>query len=174
MSRVVIVQPHKMLQNAFAIALFPEHRVQVVETIPEDAALGGADVVIVDAASLRALGALGARELLMIQSWKTPAIWIDERTDSAPQTSAKIAVLERPTSKESLSAALAQCLGNPELGRQPAHDAAGPAAAPDKRAGEPYSGEAAPTAAENLVELVDVIEEEPDDDTRTAAPPNGR
>jgi hypothetical protein len=82
MSRILVIQPHKMLQHAFSIALFPEHQVEVAETMPDAAALKDVDLVIVDAAALRERDAMAAGELRDVQNWKTPTIWIDNASDS--------------------------------------------------------------------------------------------
>ena len=53
MSKIFIVQPHKMLRYAFAVALSPDHEVEISKTMPASADLQGSDLAIVDAASLR-------------------------------------------------------------------------------------------------------------------------
>ena len=53
MSKIFIVQPHKMLRHAFAVALSPDHEVEISKTMPASADLQGSDLAIVDAASLR-------------------------------------------------------------------------------------------------------------------------
>jgi len=49
----LVIEPHKMLQHAFSVALFPEHQVQVMEMIPGAMAVKEFDAVVVDAGALR-------------------------------------------------------------------------------------------------------------------------
>jgi hypothetical protein len=86
MSRILVVQPHKMLQHAFSVALFPEHQVKIMERIPDAAALKDVDLVIVDALALRQRDSLAQQELSEVQNWKTPTIWIDKDADSQVPT----------------------------------------------------------------------------------------
>ena len=43
MSKIFIVQPHKMLRRAFAIALSPDHEVEISKTMPASGDLQGSD-----------------------------------------------------------------------------------------------------------------------------------
>lgn len=162
MSRILVIQPHKMLQHAFSIALFPEHQVEVAETMPDAAALKDVDLVIVDAAALRERDAMAAGELRDVQSWKTPTIWIDNASDSEALTREKLVVVNRPSSKESLHKAVAECLGTAGARNQAAHPKSSSAAAALASTVEAREQEAAtaPTTTEaNFIELVDVVEE---------------
>ena len=46
MTKILVIQPHKMLQQAIVVALFPDYHVQVSEKIPEaePAADAGAEI----------------------------------------------------------------------------------------------------------------------------------
>jgi hypothetical protein len=52
MSKILVVETHRMLQQAIALALFPEHEVKIVSAIPESSELKDFDAVIVDVKSL--------------------------------------------------------------------------------------------------------------------------
>ena len=53
MSKILVVEPYKILQRAIAVSFFPEHQVEVTEQVPEVSALEqrAYDVAIVDAVS---------------------------------------------------------------------------------------------------------------------------
>jgi hypothetical protein len=161
MSRILVVQPHKMLQHAFSVALFPEHQVKVVERIPDAAALKDVDLVIVDALALRQRDSLAQQELSEIQNWKTPTIWIDKDADSQVPTRAKLVLLQAPSGKELLVRAMAECLGAPGTEKQAVNpirsDAAGPASTTGTA--KPQGATASSKTEESFIELVEVVEE---------------
>jgi hypothetical protein len=161
MSRILVIQPHKMLQHAFSVALFPEHQVQVMEKIPDDAALKDVDLVIVDAAALRQQELLAARELRAVQSWKTPTIWLDRDPDSQAPTREKLVWVQAPSGKDTLQRAMAECLGAPEAGKEAVKASSSPGASPPSTTGITKQQGAIPAtnAEENFIELVEVVEE---------------
>jgi hypothetical protein len=161
MSRILVIQPHKMLQHAFSVALFPEHQVQVMEKIPDAAALKDVDLVIVDAAALRQQASLAQRELSEVQSWKTPTIWIDKDADSQAPTREKLVLLQAPSGKDLLVRAMAECLGPLDTGKQAANPIRSGAASLASTTGmaKPQGDTAATNAEENFIELVEVVEE---------------
>ena len=109
MSNILIVQPHKMLQQALVVALFPEHHVQIMEKLPEAESAAEADVVIIDGGALRARNSLTGHELSAVQSWRVPIIWIDTEALSGAAAS-KLVRLTPPLKKEELRTAVAACL----------------------------------------------------------------
>jgi hypothetical protein len=161
MSRILVIQPHKMLQHAFSVALFPEHQVQVMERIPDAAALKDVDLVIVDAVALRQRGSLAQQELSEVQNWKTPTIWIDKDADSQAPTREELVLLQAPPGKDLLVRAMAECLVSPDTGKQAANPIKSGAAWPASTTGtaKPQRGTAATNVEENFIELVEVVEE---------------
>jgi hypothetical protein len=162
MSRILVIEPHKMLQHAFSVALFPEHSVEVIEMIPDAAAVKDVDLVIVDAAALRERDSLAARQFHDVQSWKTPTIWIDQETDSQAPTREKFVVVRRPSGKDSLQRAMAECLGTADGGKQATNLQNSHAVSPVSATGLVKEQERAAVAAnaeENFIELVEVVEE---------------
>jgi hypothetical protein len=160
MSRLLIIQPHKMLQHAFSVALFPEHQVQVMERIPDAAALKDVDLVIVDVAALRQRDSLAQRELNEVQSWKTPTIWLDKDADSQAPTREKLVLLQALPGKDSLVKAMAECLGTPGTGNQAANLIRGGAVPASTTETAKQQGATPVThAEENFIELVEVVEE---------------
>jgi hypothetical protein len=162
MSKILVIQPHKMLQHAFSIALFPEHQVQIMETIPDAATVKDIDLVIVDAVALRQRDSLGARELRDVQSWKIPTIWIDIETNAKAPTRERLVAVHSPPDKDSLQRAMAECLRTADMGKQTAKPISSPATAPASptATASQQGASAANDAEENFIELVDVVEDD--------------
>lgn len=159
MSRVLIIQPHKMLQHAFSVAHFPEHQVQVMERIPDAAELKDVDLVIVDAAALRHRDSLAQRELSEVQRWKIPTIWLDKDADSQAPTREKLVLLQTLSGKDSLLKAMAECLGTPDTRNQAANPIRSGTVLSTTEAAKQQGDTPATNAKENFIELVEVVEE---------------
>ncbi|MBM2803016.1 MAG: hypothetical protein HW419_909 [Deltaproteobacteria bacterium] len=159
MSNLLLIEPDRMLQQAFTLALCPEHRLKVLDAIP-DAAPKDFDVVIVDAAALQSEGAGGARALHALLAWKSPIIWIGEAQARLAADREKIVRLSRPLEKSALQGALAQCLGKTSAPKRDTMSAEPPIKTPvltqakAKRKANP-----APSHSGQFIELVDVVEE---------------
>jgi hypothetical protein len=108
MSTILVIQPYKMLQQAFAVALQSDHQVRVQETIPESSAVEDFDAVIVDAASLAERNA--GTDLRAVQSWKVPTVWIDKSDAPEVPTRENLVIVKRPVHSDSLRKALSDCL----------------------------------------------------------------
>ena len=164
MSRILIVQPHRMLQQAFVVALFPEHEARVFDKIPATEALVAVDLLIIDAAALRGADALSTREIRAVQSCRVPVVWID--ADAAALDTAAFTKLVRlvpPLKRDELRAAAAECLRltveQPSAPSKPARKLAA-----KTKAIEAKPENAAPENAAEFIELVDVFEEPPQRD----------
>jgi DNA-binding NtrC family response regulator len=169
MSRILVIQPHKMLQHAFSIALFPEHQVQVMETIPDAAALGDAELVIVDAAALKEMGLSLAKEFRSVQNWKIPTIWIDEQSEAQTPPRDKWVRLSRPAEKDSLRKALAECLGSADVGKRPGNSQNKPAASARSTREEQQGPTSGTHPDDKFIELVEVVDESSPHDRSKAA-----
>jgi hypothetical protein len=161
MSKILVIQPHRMLQHGFSVALFPEHQVQVVERIPDAAGLKHVDLVIVDAVALRQRDSLAQHELSEVQNWKTPTIWIDKDADAEVPPREKLVLLQAPFGKDQLVRVMAECLGTPGAAKQAANPTEGGSAGRASTTGTAKAQEttAANNAEENFIELVEVVEE---------------
>jgi hypothetical protein len=153
MSKILIVEPHKMLSHAFAVALSPDHEIEVVKAFASPETLTGVDVAIIDAASLRESTGT-APDPSSAESWPMPIIWIDDNPGSAAE---KLLCLEPPVDREALKRAVAQCTQAPEK--------MAPADKPKSRAPSVSKSkspaQSLPSAAEDeqkFIELVDVVE----------------
>jgi hypothetical protein len=148
MSKVLVIEPYRILQQAVAIALYPEHDVQLMDIISESLDPKDFDAAIVDAASLREKSGLNAQELRTIYGWKLPMIWIDGEASGEGSPPNKIVILKQPISRNALMAALAECLGETTKGKS--------------------IGPTARIEPEKFIELTDVVEEGPaGDKTKT-------
>ncbi len=63
MSKILVIEPYKILRHAFCVALSNDHQVDIVTTIPEAATLSDASLVIVDGAALRERNLLAAQNV---------------------------------------------------------------------------------------------------------------
>jgi hypothetical protein len=160
MSKIFIVQPYKMLRYAYAVALSPDHEVEISKAVPAPADLQGSDLTIVDAASLRECGSLTAPELNAIQIWKIPIIWIDDDVEIQAPARDKLLRLKAPIDKETLKKSVAQCLGQSGANQPaPKTKSRAPSPAPSKaKAPEVKSSHSAVDAEKKFIELVDIVE----------------
>jgi hypothetical protein len=159
MTKIFIVQPHKMLRHAFAVALSPDHEVEISKTMPASADLQGSDLAIVDAASLRERSSLTAPELHTIQSWKIPIIWIDDDVEIQAPTRDKLLRLKAPIDKETLKKTVTQCLGQSDANQPaPKTKSRAPAALSNVKPPETKSPQSAVDAEKKFIELVDIVE----------------
>lgn len=110
MSKILVVEPYKILQRAIAVSFFPEHQVQVTEQVPEISSLEqrAYDVVIVDAGALREKNAAGDLNRCL-QDWSMPIIWLEENTPTAVPARDNLVVLRKPIVRNDLLAALTRC-----------------------------------------------------------------
>jgi len=153
MSKILIVEPHKMLRHAFAVALSPDHEIEIVKAFPLPETLKGVDVAIIDTASLRESTGTSP-DLSRVKSWHMPIIWIDDKPAGAAEN---LFCLKPPVDREALKRAVAQCTQPP--------DKKAPASKPKSRAPSASKSksptQSLPSAAEdekNFIELVDVVE----------------
>lgn len=165
MSRIFVVQPHRMLQQAVIVALFPEHQVRVSDKIPEAEPSPYADLVIIDAGALRDRGCLSAGDIRALQSWQIPIVWIGSEAfgDSAPPKNRL--QITAPLKRDELRAAVTECLRSSLVEQA----APGPARKPaevllvrKKTAGR-KPDRAVAVNRQEIIELVEVIEEVPGD-----------
>ena len=161
MSRILVVQPSKMLQQAFAVVLASEHHVRVIGKLPESPAAPEADLAIVDAAALRDGGAAAVPGLDAIRSWRIPIVWIGPEAPPAGLAPSKFVHLTPPLERESLKKALVDCLGSPTspLSAQSPGISNAPAAPASKEI-EPQRNAVA-ADDQDVIELVEVVEEQP-------------
>lgn len=110
MSKILVVEPYRILQRAITLSFFPQHQVEVTEQVPEMNALEerSCDVAIIDAAALREKNRAGDLNR-RLRDWPIPIIWLEENISTAAPIRDKLVVLHKPIARNDLLAALARC-----------------------------------------------------------------
>ena len=159
MSKILLIQPHKMLQQAIALALFPNHDVHVSETVPASLEKSF-EAVIVDVTALRETSKLSSDSLKIIAGWTTPTIWIGDRESPQTPTRDTLVVMQTPIAKETLYASLAECLGTSIPAKQNGISSVGDKAR--NEATDIDSGVSSATRQDTeVIDLVEVVDDEP-------------
>jgi hypothetical protein len=145
-----------MLQQAFIYALAPEHEIQLMDKIAE-AMMPDADIAIVADGALADREHTGAQRLDAIRSWQIPVVWLGSEPPPVAARPGKFVLLQPPLTRESLKKALAEI-------SDPGQAAA---AKPKRGAGDTKQAKpetepgVIPLEKKNVIELVEVVEEQP-------------
>ena len=151
MSKILVVEPHRMLQQAIALALFPEHEVKIGPAIPESSALKDFDAVIVDLGPLGESDEAFVQGVRAVQSWKVPTVWVQGSSHEPTPQRENLIPINTPIEKKVLLSALAECLGT--ISKEKRLDKA----AGSSRVRE-NQGDAAASDSE-VIELLEIVEE---------------
>ncbi len=154
MNTILVIQPHKMLQHAIALSLFPQYQTRMAAFVPASAEIKDVDAVIVDAASLREVHALTEQTMALLKDWNVPMIWIDNADSSLRPTREKLIVVERPIVKQNLQRAVAECLDE-------SSKTVGKANAPARERPTHNPAVDEKIIPAEVIELVDVVQESP-------------
>jgi hypothetical protein len=111
MSKILVVQPYKMLQQAIALFLFPQHQARMTNSIPDSSEIRDVDAAIIDAAALRETEKLSSQAIRSLEEWKIPIVWIDTVKSPLAPSNDNLVWVNTPIAKQSLQSALTQCLG---------------------------------------------------------------
>jgi len=113
MSKILVVEPYKILQRAIAMSFFPEHEVEVTERVPEMSPLEqrSYDVAIIDAGALREKNTAGDLNRLL-QDWPIPIIWLEENISTAVPVRDRLVIVRKPIARNDLLTALVRCQAN--------------------------------------------------------------
>jgi hypothetical protein len=151
MSKILLIEPHKVLQQALALSLFHEHEVRIEESIDAAGVAGLADVdlLIIDAAALREKSRLTPELLRAVEATKLAILWIDG--ENAPKGK-RLAAVATPADAATLQNAVTALLTGATI-KTPAKKRSQP---------ESVAKAAAEQAVPQPIELVDVVEEEPE------------
>jgi len=156
MSRILIVEPYRSLQYAFAAALCPYHELLIVKAIPET--VEAIDLVIVDAAALRERGSLTESHFESIRDWRVPVLWRDAGGLEVPRVD-RLKRLTWPLDRETLNqtlVALHPSLDNAARSQATVQGERREPKKPRVKAVKASGGSDEPNR--NIVELVDVVE----------------
>jgi hypothetical protein len=164
MSRILVVEPQKILQQAIILSLFPEHDVRMSVDFAENttAADRDFDLAIIDAAALREGNALSEPLLAMVQNWHLPTIWIQDGGGPPIPSGGRIVALERPLQKHALQLAIVECLTTASTSKPNRPGVSDKGTPLLSKATTNETRKAAPSelSASRIIELVDVVEEE--------------
>jgi DNA-binding response OmpR family regulator len=167
MSKILVVEPEKMLQHAIVVALFPEHHVHLSEKIPEAEPLAEADLAIIDAGALRERDLLTAGAVRAVQKWRVPVVLIDAEALGDVGASKNFGRLITPLKRDELRAAVAhglRSLAAADATLAPAVKGGTSPVATKKKTSELQPDSVAYGNGKEVIELVDVIEETPGHD----------
>jgi hypothetical protein len=144
MSTILFINGYRMLQQAVAVSLFPDHEVRVTDTLPDPAAVGEVEAVIVDAASPEEADGMMARAAEEVLKWNIPVIWIEDPGSSQAPECDRVVVIKTPLQRSALHAAVTESLSR-------------------GKSGSASSGPVAAAAVEGfghkkVIELLDVVE----------------
>ena len=110
MNRILVIEPSQMLRHAFAVALSPEYQVETLADFPDESFLDRADLVVVNAATLKISEKLDGNDLDMVHAWEKPVIWIDMEQGAEPNELSQCLRLTWPIGRDALRKAIASCL----------------------------------------------------------------
>ena len=162
MSKILVVEPRKILQQAIRLALCPDHEVQLDASLSdiEPSAIKNFDLAIIDAVALREVNVPSTQLLSAVQGWNIPKIWIDEAERVQAPSRSKVMVLTKPIQKETLQSAVATCLGASLSSKQNGTNRL----SVKRTTGSigTTASDSGTTPAATIIELVDVVEESPE------------
>lgn len=161
MSKILVVEPWKMLQQAIALILIPDHEVRLNAALPkaEDAESREYDILIVDAAALKEQDRLSGAEVRAVEKVGIPTIWIGKNDMESVPNHDKLFTVNPPIEKGAILSAVAECLklltvsADKDIVAQPSAMRDDAQTRSANKESESAGGET------QLIELVDVIEE---------------
>jgi hypothetical protein len=165
MSKILVVEPQRILQQAMILSLFPQHDVELAADVSENGTPDGKgfDLVIIDAAALRDANALRGSVPPVAQEWKLPTIWIQDGGGPPAPSGGRIVVVKRPIQKDALQSAIAECLADSSTSKRKASRSVPDQGVPGSSKNttkkvRTASRSESPSA--RVIELVDVVEAE--------------
>jgi DNA-binding NarL/FixJ family response regulator len=164
MSKVLLIEPHKVLRQAISLALFPEHEVQAEENIssPHVASLDNYDLLIIDGVALRESNQLTAEVTRGIQDCKAAVLWLEDDESAQSPDRAKLLKIQKPIEKKTLQSALSHLLPSDKGSRVSTSVVNRPETGKRQDTIDTKRAEASDQAAFQFIELVDAVEEESD------------
>jgi hypothetical protein len=172
MGKILLIEPYKILRQAISLSLFPEHEVLAQENIDAIASLKEYDLLIVDGAALRDSNRLTPALVRAIQSCKIPVLWLEDDDGSKPPKRENLLMVRKPIEREAFQSALSGLLSAQTAPKEkvtappgaPAGDGAIKRPARKRRAQGPQQ------ATFQFIDLVDVVEEQPETKPGEKAP----
>jgi len=165
MSKILLIEPYKILCQAISLSLFPEHEVRAEENI--DAAVASLkeyDLLIIDGAALREGHRLTPEVTRAIQRCKIPVLWLEDDEGPKPPKPEKLSVVKKPIEREAFQSALGALLSAPTAPREKVAFPPGAGAGDDaaKRPARRRRAQGPQQVTFQFIDLVDVVEEQPE------------
>ena len=174
MGKILLIEPQRILRQAIGLHLFPEHEVRSEEGVT--GSLVGSfrdyDLLIVDGAALRENDKLTPELTRAIQECKTPTLWLEEDKPGQPFKREKLLVVKKPIEREAFQSAVASFLAPSTIPKRRDRSSMPPDAKTDapKRESKKAAGQSSEQAAFQFIDLVDVVEEQPQPRQRRKPP----
>lgn len=163
MRKILLIEPLRVVRQAIALALFPEHEVEARESVGSGSPSTWKDyeLIILDGTALRELGQLAPELVRAVQSSETPTLWLEEDESHRPPRRANLVVVKKPIEREAFCSAVAELLSPPGAAKKRGKSAVASTTEADAPKG-PAKGETGELGQESsrFVDLVDVVEEE--------------
>ena len=159
MKSILVLEPYKMLQRAFAMVLPLEYKICAFETLPDAVVLKDFDLAIVDAAALTEKGLLSASDARAVGTWKVPTVWIESNGGPAAPRREKLRSVTRPVQKDALLNAMADLLAAAAGAKLKADGNLEKPVAKEAKRPKPRSATKPAAPEPNIIELVEVVEE---------------
>jgi hypothetical protein len=167
MSKILLIEPHRLLRQAITLSLFPDHEVDLPEKAKGSGmeSLDDYDLIVVDGAALRESGQLSAELSRALQSSRTPMIWLEEDEDPRPVKRENLVVVKKPVERELFQSAVNNFLSPTQSGhgdKSATRTAAQRTEETAGKAGKKARAEDPQQPTLQFIELVDVVEDETD------------
>jgi hypothetical protein len=161
MGKILLIEPYRILRQAVSLSLFPEHEVQMEESLSASGigSLKDYDLLIVDGAALREREQLNPEVTSAIQGCKIPTLWLEDSESSLAPKHEKLIIIKKPIEKEAFGSALAGFLSTQAAAKEWKSPLGSetPKAESGKRTSKKRGAESSQL---ELIDLVDVVEEE--------------
>jgi hypothetical protein len=159
MNRILVIEPFQMLRHAFAVALSPEYQVETLADFPDETLLERADLVVVNAASLKTSEKLDGNKSDLVGAWKKPVIWIDTDAGAEANEFSQCFRLTWPVDRDGLRKAVASCLqASPAKKEEIVQRTKVTRPGPLKVQHSENSAASTDLGEKRLIELVDIVE----------------
>ncbi|MSP40571.1 MAG: hypothetical protein EXR70_18955 [Deltaproteobacteria bacterium] len=162
MSRILLIEPDRMLRHALTLALVPDHQVAPAQALPEAMPLD-VDLLIVDAAALQRRELFSPRQREDLASWHLPVLWFGADGTLPENGRDDWRRVTLPLTQETIRGAVVQCLTPRMEAAKVVVEKAVPlaieaAAAPKAIARKKKSADT--SERKTVIELVDIVDEE--------------
>ncbi|MFQ5539875.1 MAG: hypothetical protein ACE5FB_05695 [Candidatus Binatia bacterium] len=153
MSKILLIEPERILKQAICLFLFPEHEVEESSSRSTDnKTLKEYDLLIVDGSALRDRNHLTPEFTRTVRHSDTPTLWLEEVDSSLPFKREKLLFVKKPIEREKFKSAI-DSLVSPKAPKK-----APPGSAGAREGKETMRGRQTEL---QFIELEDVVSEKP-------------